>query len=76
MYKRMDKKRYTLISAGGVFSAEDAFTKIKLGASLVQLLTGMIYKGPSLVKEINKDLIRLLEADGFKHISEAVGTAN
>lgn len=75
MYQRMDKKRYTLISAGGVFSAEDAYAKIKRGASLVQLLTGMIYQGPSVVKKINNDLIKLLEADGFKHISEAVGTA-
>lgn len=75
MYQRMDKNKYTLISAGGVFSAEDAYTKIKLGASLVQLLTGMIYQGPALVKKINKGLIQLLEADGFKHISEAVGTA-
>ena len=76
MYKRMDRKKYKLISAGGVFSAEDAYLKIKLGASLVQLLTGMIYLGPSIVKNINKGLIKLLDADGIQTINEATGTAH
>jgi dihydroorotate dehydrogenase len=42
---------------------------------LVQLLTGLIYEGPFAVKKINQGLCRLLERDGFKHISEAVGSA-
>ncbi|MDQ6985238.1 MAG: quinone-dependent dihydroorotate dehydrogenase [Candidatus Dojkabacteria bacterium] len=63
----------TVIGVGGIFSAEDAYTKIKLGASLVQLITGMIYEGPSLIKEINKGLVRLMKADGFDHITEAIG---
>jgi dihydroorotate dehydrogenase len=58
-----------------VFAAEDAYRKIQLGASLVQLLTGLIYEGPFAVKKINQGLCRLLERDGFKHISEAVGSA-
>ena len=76
MYRRMDKNKYRLISAGGVFSAEDAYTKIKLGASLLQLLTGMVYNRPAVIKNINKQLIKLLEKDGFNNISEAVGTGH
>jgi dihydroorotate dehydrogenase len=66
-------KQLVIIGCGGVFSAEDAYTKIRLGASLVQLITGMIFEGPQLISEINFGLERLLERDGFAHISEAVG---
>ncbi|PJB87927.1 dihydroorotate dehydrogenase (quinone), partial [Candidatus Roizmanbacteria bacterium CG_4_9_14_0_8_um_filter_34_12] len=58
---------------GGVFSAEDAYYKIKLGASLVQLITGMIFQGPQLIAQINSELLKLLEKDGFNNIKEAVG---
>jgi dihydroorotate dehydrogenase len=61
---------------GGIFSAEDAYAKIRLGASLVQLITGMIFEGPQLIGEINRGLVRLLKRDGFSHISEAVGVDN
>ena len=74
MYGRMDRNRYKILGSGGVFTAEDAYRKIQLGASLVQLLTGLIYEGPFVVKKINQGLCRLLERDGFKHISEAVGS--
>jgi dihydroorotate dehydrogenase len=63
----------TIIGLGGIFTAEDAYEKIKAGASLVQLYTGFIYEGPFVVKNINRGLIKLLEHDGFKNISEAVG---
>lgn len=63
----------TIIGVGGIFSAEDAYKKIRLGASLVQLITGMIYQGPQLIGEINEGLVMLLKRDGFKHISEARG---
>ncbi|MEI6047293.1 MAG: quinone-dependent dihydroorotate dehydrogenase [Bacteroidota bacterium] len=76
MYKRMDSSKYSIIGAGGVFSAEDAYRKITLGSSVVQLLTSMVYNGPSVVKKINEGLIQLFEADGFKDISEAIGTAH
>lgn len=66
--------RFVISGVGGVFSAEDAYTKIKLGASLVQLITGMIFHGPQLIGQINKGLVELLEKDGYSHISEAVGT--
>ena len=64
---------FVLIGAGGIFSAKDAYTKIKLGANLVQLITGMIYQGPQLISEINQGLVRLLQKDGYTHISQAVG---
>jgi len=67
-------KRLVIIGCGGVFSAKDAYIKIKLGATLVQLITGLIFEGPQLVTQINLELPRLLQRDGFKNISEAVGT--
>ena len=65
--------KYILIGVGGIFTAEDAYRKIRNGASLVQLITGLIYGGPGTVKRINKVLVKLLERDGFSNISEAVG---
>lgn len=62
-----------VIGCGGVFSADDAYKKIRLGASLIQLITGMIFQGPQLIGEINRGLIKLLERDGYKNISEAIG---
>lgn len=70
------KGRYVIIGTGGVFTAEDAYEKIKAGASLVQLITGMIFEGPQVIGEINQGLVRLLEKDGFENISEAVGIEN
>jgi len=67
------KGRYTIIGCGGVFSAEDAYKKIKLGSSLIQLITGMVYEGPALIKNINKGLVKLLAKDGYNSIKEAVG---
>ena len=72
VYKKT-KGKYLLIGVGGIFSAEDAYKKIKLGASLVQIITGMIYEGPSLISEINQGIVRLLKKDGYNGISEAVG---
>jgi dihydroorotate dehydrogenase len=68
------KQKPVLIGVGGIFSAEDAYRKIKLGANLVQLITGMIYNGPSVIGDINRGLVDLLEKDGFSSISEAVGS--
>ncbi|MEO8582052.1 MAG: quinone-dependent dihydroorotate dehydrogenase [Patescibacteria group bacterium] len=69
-------KRYVFIGCGGVFNAEDAYRKIKLGASLIQIITGMIYEGPQLIGQINQGLVELLHEDGFEHIAEAIGTGN
>ncbi|WP_270976782.1 quinone-dependent dihydroorotate dehydrogenase [Campylobacter helveticus] len=65
--------RTLLIASGGIDSAEVAYDRIKKGASLVQIFTAMIFKGPSLVRDINEGLIKLLRKDGFLHISEAIG---
>lgn len=65
--------RLIIIGCGGIFSAKDAYHKIKLGASLVQLITGMIYEGPQLIAQINLELSQLLAKDGYVHISQAVG---
>lgn len=68
--------QYPIVGCGGVFSAEDAYQKICLGASLIHMITGMIFEGPQVVSEINQGLVKLLKKDGFKNISEAVGADN
>lgn len=65
--------RFAFIASGGIFTAEDAYEKIKAGASLLQLATGMIFQGPQLIGEINKKLVELLKKDGFSSIAEARG---
>ncbi len=65
--------KFVIIGCGGIFSAEDAYKKIRLGASLLQFFTGMIFEGPQLISEINRGLVALLEKDGYKKLSEAVG---
>lgn len=55
-------------------SSEDAYEKIKRGASLVQLITGMIFEGPQLIAQINDELPHLLKKDGYTNISQAIGT--
>ena len=65
--------RIPLIGVGGIDSAEKAYEKIKNGASLVQLYTGLVYNGPNLIKDINKNLSTLIKDDGYNNISEAVG---
>ena len=66
--------RLPIIGVGGIFTAEDAYEKIKAGATAVQILTGFVYEGPCAVKRINRGLLRLMERDGFKNISEVVGS--
>lgn len=63
-----------IIGCGGIFNTGDAYRKIKLGASLVQSASGLVFSGPQLPAEICADLPRLLERDGFKNIKEAVGS--
>lgn len=65
--------RAILVSSGGIDSAKEAYIRIKLGANLVQVYTSFIFKGPTIARDINKELIELLMADGFKNIKEAVG---
>ena len=72
-YKKLNGK-IPIIGVGGVDSGNAAFEKIAAGASAIQLYTGMIYKGPMIVKDIKKELIIKLNEKGFKNISEAVGS--
>jgi dihydroorotate dehydrogenase len=74
VYRRAEG-RIPLIGVGGIFSAEDAYEKICAGATLVQLYTGLIYRGPRLPHRINVGLLRLLQRDGLTHVSQAVGRA-
>jgi dihydroorotate dehydrogenase len=70
---KVTRGRIAIIGVGGIFNAEDAYDKIKAGANAVQIYTGWVYEGPGAVKRINQGLLRLLERDGLRHISEAVG---
>jgi dihydroorotate dehydrogenase len=64
----------SLIGVGGVFSARDAYEKIRAGASLVEVYTGFVYGGPLLARRINRGLADLLKSDGFASAAQAVGT--
>ena len=61
-----------LIGAGGIASAEDAYARIRAGASLVQLYSALVYRGPGLVREITAGLRTLLARDGFASVADAV----
>lgn len=63
----------TLISVGGIETAQDAYRRVKAGASLIQVYSMLVYNGPIMIKEINEGLIQLLKADGYTHISQAIG---
>lgn len=72
---RLTGGRLPLIGLGGVASGADAYAKIRAGASLVQLYTALVYRGPGLIGGVKRDLAALLRRDGFASITEAVGTA-
>jgi dihydroorotate dehydrogenase len=65
--------RVPIVGVGGVMDAESAYEKIRAGASLVQIYTGLVYGGPGLVKRINDGVAALLARDGFRTLSDAVG---
>ena len=75
-YLRMDRGRHVIVGTGGIFTAEDVYRKIRLGATLVQVYTALVYHGPGLVKRINRGLCRLMARDGLDRISDAVGLDN
>lgn len=72
-FYRLTGKKLPIIGVGGISTAEHAYEKIKAGASLVQLYTGMIYEGPDIANSINRGLAELIEKDGFFKISDAIG---
>lgn len=71
-YRRHGKKMI-LIGVGGIFTAEHAYEKIRAGATLTEMITGVIFEGPQVVGEINAGLVELLKRDGYSNISEAIG---
>ena len=71
-YKQLSGK-IPIIGVGGVNSGKSAYEKIIAGASLLQLYTGLVYKGPSIVKDIKKELIQILKAEGLNNIKDAIG---
>ena len=71
-YKQLNGK-IPIIGVGGVNSGKSAYEKIIAGASLLQLYTGLVYKGPSIVKDIKKELIQILKAEGLDNIKDAIG---
>lgn len=73
IYNKLDNP--VIVGVGGVFTAQDAYDKIRAGASLVQSYTGVVYEGPGFAKKVNKGLVELLKKDGFSSISAAVGSA-
>ena len=70
------KDKTKIIGVGGVSNGQDAFEKIASGATLIQLYTGMVYRGPRIASKISNELINLLKNKGFKNVSEAIGTKN
>ena len=67
------KGKIQIIGVGGVDTGQSAFEKISAGANAVQLYTGMVYKGPGVVRDMKKELISILKKENLKNISEAVG---
>ena len=74
-YKEI-KGEVTIIGVGGVNSGLTAYEKIKAGASLLQLYTGMVYEGPGIVKKIKSELIDILKKEKIKNVSEIVGVGS
>ena len=72
MYK-LTQGKVPIIGVGGIASGKDAYEKIKAGASVVEVYSALVYQGMGLVPRIKKELVELLQKDGYKNVSEAVG---
>lgn len=72
----MTSGRLPIIGVGGIFTPEDAYEKLAAGACLVQVYTGLVYEGPSLVKRLNLGLAGRLKAEGLENLSQLVGRGN
>ncbi|MBE1236660.1 quinone-dependent dihydroorotate dehydrogenase [Phaeovibrio sulfidiphilus] len=70
---RLTRGRVPLVGVGGISSGEDAYRRIRAGASLIQVYSALIYEGPPLIERIKTDLGRCLRADGFTRLEDAVG---
>jgi dihydroorotate dehydrogenase len=77
MFKAISRELFgktTLISVGGIDSADEAYARLKAGASLIQIYTAMIFQGPELIKQINEGILERMNDEGFTHISEMIGS--
>jgi len=74
IYQRSEG-RLPIIGVGGIASAADAIEKLRAGASLLQLYTGMIYQGPAVVRSINRGLLAYMHANGVASVGDLVGQA-
>ena len=72
-FYKLNKRKIPIIGVGGVDSGQSAFDKIVAGASAVQLYTGMVYRGPGIVKDIKNELIEILRKEKIKNIKDAIG---
>ena len=72
-FYKSNKGRVPIIGVGGIDSGQSAFEKIVAGATVIQLYTGMVYKGPGVVKNIKKELIEILKKEKINNIQEAIG---
>ena len=76
LFKEIAKELFgktILISVGGISDAKEAYRRLKAGASLVQSYSGLIFEGPSMVKNINEGILKLMKEDGYNHITEVIG---
>ncbi len=73
-FYKLLKNKIKIIGVGGVDNGKSAFEKIVNGASFIQLYTGMVFQGPTIAQKISNELINILKIEGFKNISEAIGT--
>jgi len=73
---RKTRGELTIVGVGGIFTAKDAYEKITSGASLLHMITTMIFDGPQNISEINRGLVNLMQNDGFTSIEQAVGSRN
>ena len=74
LYK-ITQGRIPIIGSGGIFTADDAYERIRSGASMVEIFTVLIYEGPGILRKINEGIVQRMRSDGFTSISQAVGTA-
>jgi dihydroorotate dehydrogenase len=72
-FRRATGGQMPLIAAGGIDSADEAYARIRAGASLVQVYSALVYHGPGLARSIGAGLVKLLERDGFARVGDAVG---
>ncbi|KAL3241465.1 hypothetical protein MRX96_002580 [Rhipicephalus microplus] len=70
---RLTKGSIPIVGVGGVFSGEDAYAKIRAGASAIQLYSALIYNGPPVARTVKTQLADLLRKDGYARIQDAVG---